>query len=510
VLVVGDEALATELLQALRHLGLDATAARTAEGVHAVVQDAPDLVVLVGSARRGGAGQLLEPLSGQPGSAVVPVVLLGDTAELPALGAPQRAFTQGVVGRVQRELGAAGIAAEVQRILRDLPERSNEARGVVAEATLDELVDLLSRELQSGVLSVHGEREAKIVLRAGRPVSGSMDAFVDQVRPMLAQAEAPYAFVSHPAPRIDSLPPLRGAPRPDALDALRGTRLLVVHEDRSTANAWAKALQHHGAQVRCLTQGSELDEARRLDPQVLIVEAAAIEGRGSWLLSTVQREPRLRWAATLVVPEVALHNPSHDELYLDTVAEKVNRLTEPHRELARQAQSGQTFETRLELIGPAQLLRVLCESRRSFALKIVHPNAHFDVLVSAGEVLEVRGLRRDRGTQGLEGREALSLICELRSGRVTVQGSAGYVRRAPGTALSFDSRDLGRPSPLPSHAPEPLVSSIPPPPRIPSGRGTGAIPMAMALRPRSGAALGLTLAALAVAIAGLVTYVVWM
>jgi hypothetical protein len=59
VLVVGDEPLATELLPALRELGVDATGARTAEGVHTAVQEAPDLVVLVGSARRGGAGGLI-------------------------------------------------------------------------------------------------------------------------------------------------------------------------------------------------------------------------------------------------------------------------------------------------------------------------------------------------------------------------------------------------------------------------------------------------------------------
>lgn len=511
VLVVGDEALAGELVIALRKHRVTVSETRTAEGVHAVVHDAPDLIVLVGSARRGGAGQLLQPLTDHPACAVVPVVLLSDTAEIPNLSAPANSFTQGVVGRVQSDLGAETIADEVLRILDDLPGRPSEARGIVAEATLDELVDILSRELQSGVLSVQGAREARIVLRAGKPVSGSLDGFVEQVRPMLERSGAEYAFVSHPAARVDSVPPPEAASREVRL---QDTRVLVFHHKRKVAAAWAAALRELGAETLCLDNRRDVPRARAFDPQVLLLEPEALDGGKRAVLEMVQRDARLRWAATLVAPDAALAHPERPVFYMTAVAERIDKLTEAHRELGRLAASGEPFETRLELVGPAQLLRILSDSRRALTVKVRHTHAHVDLVLSGGRILEARGLRRDRGTEPVEAEAALALVCALRNGRVSVQPSQGFVRQRAAEALSLDPADLRLPSPLPSSAPAPLVSSIPPPPRVPTGAGGRRAPARvppLPARPQpTPRGDGFALAALALAVAAVVVYAICM
>jgi DNA-binding response OmpR family regulator len=505
VLVVGDDPITGELVPALGALGLRATAARTAEGVHAVVSEAPDLVLLAGSPRRS-ASALLQPLTDDPSSAVVPVVLLGDTAEVQAR-APESAFDHGVVGRVQRDLGVELIAREVRRIVDELPDRPSETHGVVAEATLDQLVDLLSTELQSGILSVSGQREARIVLRHGQAVGERMEDFVERVKPLLDDgSEARFAFQAHATGRLDSVPPARGEPTQRVRMGLRGRRLLVIHREREAAEAWAAALRRCGAEVVVLSDHGELARARALDPQVVVVEPAALEGQKHALVRAVQRDDRLRWAGTLLAPAPALEHPERDELYLDALIAKVRELCASHDALKKRLRDSERFETRLELIGPAQLLRMLVDQRRTLALHVQHPNAVLDLWLIDGEIAEARAVRRDRGTERLDGQEALALLLSLRRGRITgaPATSPSVVHRAGG--LSLDPGRLRRPSPVPSSAPSPLLSSIPPPPALPSGPG---------VRPLRGERgdplmLGLALTAMAAGLAGLVVYIIWL
>lgn len=510
ILVVGDDPLADELPGALRAHGVEAATARTAEGVLAVVHEAPDLVVLVGSARCGGAGQLLAPLTGHPSSAVVPVVLLSDTTELPALDAKGNRFTQGVVGRVQRDWGVEAIAEEIVTILRDLPERPSEAHGVVAEATLDELVTLLSRELQSGVLSVQGEREAQIMLRAGQPIGDTFHGFAERVRPMLeGPAGAQYRFVSHPATRLDSIAPQRPTNKASPT-SLVDARLLLAHERTHTMEAWACALRRAGAHVLCLCRRADLRMAQAFDPQIVIVEASALSRDKGGLYTAVRRDERLRWAATLVLPEEAVKYPQRDSLYLGAIAAKVEELTAPHREFAAQAALNKPFETRLELLGPGQLLHSLCATKRSFALRVRHPHAHIDLMLSGGRVLEASALRLDRGTEPLEAGDALALLFALKTGRVSVRPGSGFVRSAPKQSLSLAPSALRLATPLPSAPPEPLVSEIPPPPRLPTGAGSSRRRSEVrAIAREEDGALGIALTLAAFALAGLITYLIW-
>ena len=68
----------------------------------------------------------------------------------------------------------------------------------LGEATFDELVDLVSRELRSGILSVQGKdgEAMRIVLGAGRPVAAAVEEFVRRMRPLVSRAE-PLTYEIH-------------------------------------------------------------------------------------------------------------------------------------------------------------------------------------------------------------------------------------------------------------------------------------------------------------------------
>src|SRR3954471_4531706 len=149
-----------------------------------VIAAAPDLVLLVGPAARDGGRAVLEVLMSSPVSSVIPVAILDDNT---ALDMRLRAFRHGAAAVIAPSASIDAIAEQVAKLAREIPERGSESLGVVGEATLSEFVGALSKELRSGILSVHtgkgGEDDAvRLVLGSGRPLAAFIDDFVRQVK----------------------------------------------------------------------------------------------------------------------------------------------------------------------------------------------------------------------------------------------------------------------------------------------------------------------------------------
>ncbi|MDH5676090.1 MAG: hypothetical protein OEZ06_28465 [Myxococcales bacterium] len=494
--------MAEELRASLHSQDVDVSLARTAEGVPAVVARAPDLVVLADTSRSG-EGAMLSPLSAHPSSSVVPVVVLGAAAQSP--GALSGGFSHGVVGRVAAGREADLVATEVLQILADLPRRRGHTEGPLAESSLDALVELLASELQSGILSVRGDRDAHIALRSGRPLSGSFEDFKQRVRPLLTgNGSASFSFREHEHGRLASVPaPPADQPRTAPHD-LRGRRLMLFHTDPNRAERWQKALEHHGARVLLLHDAQQLGAARAFDPEVMIVESTVLDTSDHSMIELVQGDDRLRWAATLLLPPdegtASVPPPEH----VSGVTEKVAELCQPQQDLAMQMRESSHFETRLELVGPAQLLRIAIDSGRAIELRVQHPGAQLDLTIAEGEIRRALGVRHDHGKLELGGQQALNLLLSLRRARVTLKAIDEGVPAAQDQPLSLDPTRFERPEPLDSEAPGPLISAIPPPPRLPSNTGTHKLVILEDEPPENGSSpllLGLTLTALAVAIA---------
>ena len=192
VLLVGTgERMQAALEDALERHHMMVESVPTNRAVEAAFAAAPDLLVLLGDAALDGGRSVLARLGASPATSTVPVVLLADEA---GLDRRLDAFRHGVVAVVPKSASADGMARRVAELARELPEREGETAGELGEATVDELVELFSQQLRTGILSVTAEgREdasAQIVLRAGRPVADAIEELVERLRPLVSAGGA--------------------------------------------------------------------------------------------------------------------------------------------------------------------------------------------------------------------------------------------------------------------------------------------------------------------------------
>src|SRR5688500_6248529 len=189
VLLVGDgDPMDAALRAALERHDAVVEAVSVAKAVEACVAVAPDLVLLVGDAAAEGGVRTLALLATHPATSVVPCALVSDEE----LEDRIRAFRHGAVAVVRRSASADEMARAVFDLAREMPDRPGEASGALGEATLEELLSIVQKELRAGILSVESEKEGgpvRLVLGPGRPVADLLREFVDKLRPMIAKAE---------------------------------------------------------------------------------------------------------------------------------------------------------------------------------------------------------------------------------------------------------------------------------------------------------------------------------
>lgn len=463
--------MAEAITRALDRYGLDVEAVPSAQAVDAARTAAPDLVLLVGHAAKEGGAEVLRRLAAHPGTQVVPVALLADDD---ALDARLRAFRHGAVAVVPRGASADAVGARVRDLVRELPERSGEASGELGEATLDELVGLLKRELRTGILSVQapgadpaagqanteGSGMFRLVLGPGKPVAAAVEAFVAQLRPLVSKAEPlRYELLEHPGARLGLLDAESEdeAADAEAMQVLRGLRLLLIVPDAVRADALATELRARGALVVVSdTSGQGLDRARALDPEVAVVDAAAVEGPGFAVVKSFRRDPRLRWASMLVAHADELFPGGAASPDVPRLAARLGPLVEPDRQLERRAAAEDRLDTRLELVGPSRLLRAMARVSKTIHITVRNPRAVVEVDLSDGLVVGATARAEAAGPDPLEGAAALAALLALGTGRVRIERRSHPA--AANLMLPIDEALASAAAEVP-----PLPPSLPPP-----------------------------------------------
>lgn len=427
VLIIGRGSLCEQLETELKKRGLDVETAESGVVVEAVIAAAPDLVVLVGDAAQNEGREILQQLTSNPAGAVVPVVVVSDSKSKER----SKAFRHGVVSTIVSDTPVNEIAERIAALVHELPERPGECTGAVEEATLDELVGLLTNELRSGVLSVKGkgekinERGARIVLRAGHPVSEKADSFVERVKPMIAnQQGVSYAFQENSSGRVDSvMPPGSVSQQDDASDSfsLERRRILVVDSERTRGDRLAKALREHKA-LAVTVCGTEVDleRARSLDPEVVIVDSCDIDGACAQVIETLQQDIRMRWASVLVSSKEQVWPDDQERPNIIPLANKIAQLIKPDEQLHKRAQSNRSFDSRLEIVGPSRMLRVLAATGKTLRVSVKHPRATIDIDLGDDTVLGAKGTLKEEPSRSVSGTTALAAFMALASGRVKV------------------------------------------------------------------------------------------
>ncbi len=424
ILIVGRDPLLRNLEPSLVAHGLDVETAGAGQAVEAVVACAPDLLLLVGDAAHNGGSDVLQRMAAEPNCSVVPVLVVSAGGHDHA----HKTFRQGVLGTLGRNLGCGEIAKRVARTVEELPERAGEAAGQVGEATLGELLNLLSGELRSGVLSVETEgrgqqkEAARIVLRAGRPVGERMDAFVERASPRLANAEhSSYRFEESSCGRLDSVPPNAPGEEP-APCMLPGRRVLVLGQDRQRTEALAQELRALEATVVAASDKDvDLERARSLDPEVLIIRLGDLEGPFSNVADAFRQDLRMRWASVLVVPDDHSWLPGSDGPRIGSVAAKVAELTQADRDLSERALAESTLDLRLEVLGPSRTLRVLASTAKTLRLSVHHPRAKVEIDLGGRLIMGAAGQSKGQGAEELSGIRALAAFLALGTARVHVE-----------------------------------------------------------------------------------------
>ncbi len=490
VLFVGaEQAFSEAVAKALERHKVFLERATIEEAVEMAIVAAPDLVVLTGAAALDGGRALLRQMAARPESSVVPVAIIQEDT---ALDARLRAFRHGAAAILPQKASVDELARKIAQLAREIPARSNESLGEVGEATLEELVQTLGDQVRSGILSVlggPGDQAIRLVLGEGRPLAELIEDFVDKTRKHVVSAEPlRYEFESRASGTVQLFDPSSAHHDVPTEHELQGLRVVLADDDSSRADSVASDLRRHGADVVV----SALDPVdlrfqrmRQADPAVLVVGEEHIEGPGYGLVRRMQGDMRLRWAFLAVVRWDEIWGDD-SESSLEKLAATLRGLTEPERNLATQAASGEAFDARLEVVGPARTLRALSTSPRGLRVTVSNPRLWAELDLANGLLVGAlaKTLRDDE--RELEGAEALAALLQLSSGRIQVD-PVDHPARANLMATIDMALDIaagekppiepslpaGPPSSHPSAAEAPRVPRVPRPPAAPRAEELG-------------------------------------
>ncbi len=438
--------------------------------VETVIVTAPDLVLLANEAALDGGRALLTKLNASPSSSVVPVAILDDN---PALDQRLQAFRHGAAAVIPRSASMDAIAEQIAKLAREIPERG-EALGQVGEATLAEFVKALGSELRSGILSVHGgdasQDPVRLVLGSGRPLAAFIDDFVTRVRRHVVHAEPlKYEFDDRAGGTVKLLDPNEIDFEQIAADGMKGLRVALADDDSARADSVAQELRSRGATVVVTDLNpseARFARLRQADPEVLIAGEQHLQGHGYELLRRMRKDTRLRWASLLVVRWEEIWSDTLSVPALDRLESALATLAEADNSIIDLGQVGEAFDTRLEITGPARLLRALVTTPRAVRMTVNNPRLAVSIDISEGLIVGASAYLPHDPSITYDGALALAGLLVLSSGRVHVdpvqQPAVTNVMSTIDVALNMAESEK---APISPSIPTPHSPSLPPPPQ---------------------------------------------
>jgi len=427
VLLVGADArLHAALAAALGQHGVFVETAPVSRVVDSAVAAAPDLILLVGDAASDSGAQVVGRLSVSPMTSVIPVVILEDRPELTTR---LQAFRHGITAVIPRSASVDAIASQVAELAQRIPDRPSISLGQIGEATLREFTEALSHELRTGILSVRGadsseDAAVRLVLGAGRPLSGLIDEFVARVKEHVVSAELlRYEFEEFATGTMDMVAEARH-PTSFPPGAIQGVTVLLADDHAVRADAVAHELRQRGATVVVTdfepTAGRWMG-LRQLNPTVLILGADCVQGRGYELVRNMRDDLRMRWASLLVVDwkeiwpdELAVSN-------LECLLEPIRALVEADCAIRRQAAEGRGIGLRLETMGPTRLLHALLDAEKNLRLTVHDPPMRVTVDIAPGLLVGATSQNLSDPSDRREGADALAVLLGFSTGRALVE-----------------------------------------------------------------------------------------
>jgi len=452
VLMVGQgEPMQTALGEALRRHGISVAGCATAELEQAVRVYAPDLVVLIGDAAvRGGAG-VVRRMAANRATDVLPIAVVSNDAVLKQGG---HDFRTGAIAIVPRGAGADTIARRLVELADEVPRRPGLVTGEITEDNLQDVVDLVSSDTRTGILSIRSPKGVlegmPMVVETERASAHNMEVILDRLREAMTASETlNYEFHETGGGRLSTLP---GAPETDDVDLtlLQDTRMVILDSDELRAEKLAHVLSARGVQIAAADFSTAvIPRIREVDPQVVVLDSGAVGGQGIEFIRAMRKDPQLRWASMLVVRwadfwpnSSTAHAPN-----LAALAGRILPLIDQDAELARRATDEVDFDTRLELVGPGRLLRALGSVPGVRHVSISGSQRNVEVDIADNSIVGAYATLREGTLQSLQGMPALLALWGLNSGRVSVREqdlpSVANIMMPVDEALGVVSHQLG-------------------------------------------------------------------
>src|SRR5690606_38664068 len=139
---------------------------------------------------------------------------------------------------LERNASVDFMARRLRELAEEMPFRTGDVEGELADASVDELVSLLSKELRGGILSVaelgdDEARTARLALRRGRPMAEAIAEFAQSIKPLIgSKRRLRYEFHAAPAGRMELAD---GRSAPSETDVFEGRKILLI--ERNPAHA---------------------------------------------------------------------------------------------------------------------------------------------------------------------------------------------------------------------------------------------------------------------------------
>ncbi len=209
---------------------------------------------------------------------------------------------------------------------------------------------------------------------------------------------------------------------PETREALRELRVLILDTDQTRAETWAAAARAQDALVTVAEPSEDgLRSMRGTDADVVLLDSLAIDRGGFEVVRHMRRDPQLKWAALFVARWQEIWQDPSTPPDLDALIARIEPLIEPAQSLRQLLGNRDCVDTRLELLGPARLLRLVARVGGTWHLTIRSMHGQFDVDVSDDLVVGVVG--KEIGSERVTrvGPTAMEALLGLDKARVRIE-----------------------------------------------------------------------------------------
>jgi DNA-binding response OmpR family regulator len=460
VLLVGmGHPMQAALAAAIARHNVELETAPASAVLDAVLAATPKLILLVGEAARDGGAAVLTKLRTLELAASVPVVVL---AEDDRFETRMRALSNGAAAVIPRSASVDAIATRAAELARIGSEEQIRA-GVASPTTLDEMLGVVGKRVMARVLSLEevertDPERLRLVLREGAPLVALFEDFSAKLKEQILEAER----FDYQLGQSEGAAELLGD---EALALARstadvtGVRVLLADPDSMRADAVARALRAHGADVVVAglsPHEEQVQQLRQFDPMVLLVRSEHFSANTGTLVDRMKVDARLRWAALLISDWEGESRSVAADSALENLLGQLAAMAETEKGLRARGESGKAFDTRLEVLGPARTLRALGHCAKRLRMTVHNPRATVQVEFGDGVVVGARADVHESPPSALAGAPALAALLALRAGRVTIEPI-----EEP-TVLNLMTT-VGAALDMAEGAPPPIQTSVPPP-----------------------------------------------